>query len=91
VLCERVQTALSSLASAITRCRQVESQVELSASRDGGNVAAEDVAMLRQELQIARREASNTEASYAAERDGHSAAVQELTLLQNHIRRCVAT
>jgi hypothetical protein len=92
MLSTEIQTALSSLASTVTRLREVESHADLPPTQDTQEAAAAtaELAALRQEVQAARQEVVNAEASYAAERDGHTAAMQELNLLQNHVRRYVA-
>ena len=91
MLSSEIQTALSSLASTVTRLREVESRADLPSTQDNQEPAATaELAALRQEVQAARQEVINAEASYAAERDGHTAAMQELKLLQNHVRRYVA-
>lgn len=89
MLSSEIQTALSSLASAVTRLRGVESRADLPIPQDSEAAAAATAELdaLRQEVQAARQQATNAEASYAAERDGHTAAMQELNLLQNHVRR----
>ena len=91
MLSSEIQTALSSLASAVTRLREVESRADLPITRDtkAAASASAELDAMRQEVQAARQEAKNAEASYAAERDGHTAAMQELNLLQNHVRRYV--
>jgi chromosome segregation ATPase len=94
MLSSEIQTALSSLASMVTRLHQIESQADLASSRDkldAAEAAADELVALRQEVQALRQESGNAEASYAAERDGHSAALQELSTLQNHVRRYVAS
>ena len=94
MLSSEIQTALSSLASMVTRLHQIESQADLASSRDkldAAEAAANELVALRQEVQALRQESGNAEASYAAERDGHSAALQELSTLQNHVRRYVAS
>lgn len=89
MLSSEIQTALSSLASTITRLHETESHASLPSTRDTQEAATAtaELETLRQDVQRFKQEAINAEASYAAERDGHTAAMQELKLLQNHVRR----